>query len=77
MNILNEIKNKYELYITNSGLHIINYIKIIEINNDMIGVLVYKHILNVKGKNILISKMDENEMFIKGNIKGIDFIDYD
>ena len=43
----------------------------------MIGVLVYKHILNVKGKNILISKMDENEMFIKGNIKGIDFIDYD
>lgn len=77
MNILNEIKNKYELYITSSGLHIINYIKIIEIKNDMVGVLVYKRILNVKGKNILISKMDENEMFIKGDIKGIDFIDYD
>ena len=45
----------------------------ISFNN--IKILLNNKIINIKGEKLLITKLDENEMLIKGVFKGIDFID--
>lgn len=73
--INNIIKNKnYEINIKLNYIHIINYIKIEDISFNNIKILLDNKIINIKGEKLLITKLDENEMLIKGLFKGIDFI---
>lgn len=73
--INNIIKNKnYEIKINLNYIHIINYIKIEDISFNNIKILLDNKIINIKGEKLLITKLDENEMLIKGLFKGIDFI---
>ena len=68
--INNIIKNKnYEININ------LNYIHIEDISFNNIKILLNNKIINIKGEKLLITKLDENEMLIKGVFKGIDFID--
>ena len=74
--INNIIKNKnYEININLNYIHIINYIKIEDISYNNIKILLNNKRINIKGEKLLITKLDENEMLIKGVFKGIDFID--
>lgn len=75
MKMLNEMKNNFEINIDYSCIHIINYKKISEISYKVITVELYNKIINIKGNNLLIKKMNEHEMLITGDIKGIDFIE--
>lgn len=74
--IKNIIKNtNYEINIKLNYIHIINYIKIEDISFNNIKVLLNNKTINIKGEKLIITKLDENEMLIKGIFKGIDFID--
>ena len=44
-------------------------------NHEILSILLNNKIINIKGEKLLITKLDENEMLIKGVFKGIDFID--
>lgn len=73
--IKNIIKdNNYKINICNNCIHIINYKRIVNINNLEINVELYNCFLLIKGSSLLISALDKYELLIKGNIKGIDFI---
>ncbi len=74
MNILSEIKYKYEIIINNDNIHIINYRSILDIDNYLIKIKVLNKIINIQGDSLLIRKLNENELIIDGNIKGIFFI---
>lgn len=70
------IKNKnYEIKIDVNYIHIINYLKVDEISFNNIKVSLNNKIININGEKLIITKLDENEMLIKGVFKGIDFID--
>ena len=70
------IKNKnYEIKIDVNYIHIINYLKVVEISFNNIKVSLNSKKININGEKLIITKLDENEMLIKGVFKGIDFID--
>ena len=70
------IKNKnYEIKIDVNYIYIINYLKINDISFNNIIVSLNSKKININGEKLIITKLDENEMLIKGVFKGIDFID--
>lgn len=74
--IKNIIKNtNYEIRINANYVHIINYIKIEDISFNNIKIHLNNKKINIKGEKLIITRLDENEMLIKGVFKGIDFID--
>jgi len=73
--------NKLQKYLNNSGceinifennIHVINYKNIIVFDEDNIVLDVDKKNLTVKGTDLVISKLLDNEILIKGNIKIIE-----
>ncbi len=65
------INKDIEIYIKDNLIHIINYNKVIDISNNKIEL---KDVV-INGTNLIISKLDEYELCIKGKFKGIMFND--
>ncbi len=75
-NFINYIKvDEFLIGIYNSSVHIFNYLRIIDISNDIITILVKEKKIEIKGHNLLIKKLDKNEILINGNIKRVDLIE--
>ena len=73
--IKNIIKdNSFKINIINDSVHIINYVNIINISPNVINILLNDKTLKISGNNMLICGLDEYELLIKGNIKGLEFI---
>ena len=67
-----KVTNKdIEIYIKDNLIHIKNYNKVIDISNNKIEL---KDVV-INGTNLIISKLDEYELCIKGKFKGIIFND--
>ena len=67
--------DNYEIILNKDYLYIKNYIKINDLNSNKINITLKNIIINISGNDLLIFKMDKYDIGIKGNIKGIDFID--
>jgi len=67
--------DSYEINITDHKVHILNYIKILDLSYKEISILVINKIINISGDDLSIRKLDDKELYIVGNIKGIGFID--
>ena len=63
------INKDIEIYIKDNLIHIKNYNKVIDISNNKIEL---KDVV-INGTNLIISKLDEYELCIKGKFKGIIF----
>ena len=75
MNILNNIRNelkneKFKIIIYNNKVNIINYNKIIELNEKNIKI----DNINIVGENLSIIKMVDDEILISGNINRVEKI---
>ena len=68
-NYVNE--NKYKVIATNKYVNIVNYKEIIDFNSVKISIKHEKGITIVNGKNLVVSKMLEEEILITGNIESI------
>ena len=67
--------NKYEIIIRDKYINIKNYKRVIDINDNKIEIILDKNKINISGSNLIVCGMDEYEILIRGNIKGIDFIE--
>lgn len=65
------INKDIEIYIKDNLIHIKNYNRVIDISNNKIEL---KDVV-INGTNLIISKLDEYELCIKGKFKGIIFND--
>ena len=65
------INKDIEIYIKDNLIHIKNYNKVIDISNNKIEL----EDAVINGTNLIISKLDEYELCIKGKFKGIIFND--
>ncbi len=72
-NYINDKNFKLSLY--KNKLNIVNYKKLLSLEENYISVLLEKKKLIIKGSNLLLIKILDNELLIKGNIKNIEVID--
>ena len=71
--IINYIKDEnFKIIYLNNSVNIINYDKIIEIRNDLITLEKEKKLLYIKGNNLKLNKLLDNEILITGIILEID-----
>lgn len=66
--------NKYKILIEENTICIRNYIRIEDISQLNIKIKFNDIKLLIKGKNLIINKLDSYDLRIIGNIKGIEFI---
>ena len=72
--IIDKLKDEnYEIIIKTNYIYIKNYIKVVDINRNKIIIETKNCMLNISGNNLLIVQMDQYDLAIKGNLKGIDF----
>lgn len=66
------LENKnYEIIIKENQVNIINFREIIDFSTDKISLRCDNKIINIEGKNLIISKMLDDELLINGIIFNI------
>ena len=66
------LENKnYEIILKENYIDILNFSEIIDFSMNKISVRCDNKIINIEGKNLIISKMLDDELFISGNILGL------
>lgn len=64
---------KYSMIYTSNGLDIINYSEILDFSSSKISIRHNNNIYYIEGKDLVISKMMEEEILITGIISSITF----
>lgn len=72
-NYINEKEFRINIY--KNKINIINYTKIISLEDTFISVLTNNKKIIVKGKNLILLKILEYELLIKGELKSLEVID--
>lgn len=67
--------NEFILNLYKEKLHINNYIKLISLEDNYISLITNKNKIIIKGENLLVVKILDNELLIKGKIINIEVID--
>lgn len=75
-NILyNYINDKeFRLTVYENKIHIINFKRIITLEDNYISLLSQNKKINIRGINLLLAKLLDNELLIKGNISSIEVL---
>lgn len=66
------IDDKLRVNILENKINIVNYIDIVTIETERICVLSRTKKIIIKGKNLTLNKLLENEVLISGDIKSIE-----
>ena len=69
------LKNEdYFVTMYSNYIYIYKYQEIIKFTNNIISIKLKDLLLNIIGNNLLITKMEKNELLIKGNINKLEKI---
>lgn len=79
MKILNRLDNyindkKYSMIYKYNKLDIINYTEILDFTSKIISIRYEEKVYQIKGSNLVITRMMDNEILISGNIENITFV---
>lgn len=75
--MLNHIKeyindNEFRLVVFEDRLYIINYLKILSLEDERISILTNKGRVVIKGNNLCLNKLLEDEVLISGIVSNIE-----
>lgn len=71
--IVNYIKdNNFKIYYVNNSVNIVNYDKILDINDTVITVVKENKMIFIKGNELRLTKLLDNEVLITGLINKIE-----
>ena len=65
--------NSYYICLENNLICIKNYIRIIDISETFIKIKLNNKTIKIKGNNMVINRLDEHDLSIKGEHKDIEF----
>lgn len=65
--------NKFNLSIFDNCIHINNYQEIITLEETRVSVTSAYRMITIKGKNLSINRLMDNEILISGEVKEVDF----
>lgn len=71
-NYINDKEFRFTVY--NNKIHIINFNKIITLEDNYISLLSNKKKINIKGSSLVLLKLVDNELLVKGNISNIEVL---
>ena len=72
-NYINDKEFRFTVY--EKKIHIINFKRIITLEDNYISLLSQNKKVNIKGNNLVLNKLLDNELLIKGNISNIEVLD--
>ena len=67
------MENEFCIHIFEDRINIVNYISIYEFNDNSIIIKYKKGIVNIKGNNLTVCKLVNDEILISGKIDKIEF----
>ena len=65
--------DKFQIWIINNNINILNYIEIISFSDTKVIIKCPSNTLCINGNNLIISKLLKDELLIKGKIINIEF----
>ena len=65
--------DEFKVVITNDFVNVINYIEILDFSSKEISIKYDRGIVIIKGSELVVSKMMDDEVLIRGNIKNISY----
>ncbi len=65
-------KEDYRISIINSGVHILNYTKVLDITSLVCLIYINNKKIKITGEDLILSKLDKKELLIKGKIKRVE-----
>ena len=65
------VDNDYKVTISSKGVYIINYLEIVDFSSDKVIVKYRDGVTTFMGRDLVVSKMLEDEVFITGKIDSI------
>ena len=71
-NYINDKEFRFTVY--EDKIHIINFNRIITLEDNLISLLSNNKKINIKGLNLVLVKLLDNELLIKGNITNIEVL---
>ena len=71
-NYINDKEFRFTVY--ENKIHIINFNKIITLEDNYISLLSNNKRISIKGSNLVLVKLLDNELLIKGNITNIEVL---
>ena len=71
-NYINDKEFRFTVY--EDKIHIINFNKIITLEDNYISLLSNNKRISIKGSNLVLVKLLDNELLIKGNITSIEVL---
>ena len=71
--IINYIKDdELKINYSNNKVNIVNYEKILEVKNDVVTLIKSNKVINVRGNDLKLNKLLDNEILITGIITKIE-----
>ncbi len=71
--IINYIKDEnFKIIYINNSINVINYDKILEVKNNIVTLEKENKLLFIKGSNLKLNKLMDNEILITGVVNEID-----
>ena len=64
---------KFQLYIFENKINILNYKDIISFTDNKLIIDINKKLIDITGSNLVISRLLDDELLIEGNILNIEF----
>ncbi len=67
------IDNNHKVTIEKNRVHIINYIEIVDFSSDRVKLKYSDGLIILLGKDLVVSKMLEDELLIMGKLRSIEY----
>jgi len=67
------VDDEYKVTIMNDGVHIINYVEIVDFSSVKVIIRYKDGITILNGCDLVVSKMLEDELFITGKLKSVEY----
>ena len=67
------VDNEYKVTIKGEIIHIVNYLEIVDFSSDKVIVKYRGGVTNIKGKNLVVSRMMDDELVIIGKLDCIEY----
>ncbi len=72
-NLKDFLKNEaYRVSLVPGGVHILNYKRIIDINDKSVIISLKNESVTIKGNNLRLIKLDKNEILINGKVERLE-----
>lgn len=67
------VDNEYKVTIMEGGVHIINYVEIVDFSSNKVIIRYRDGFMVLNGNDLVVSKMVNDELFITGKLKSVEY----